>query len=72
MVTHVQNYTGDELLTASQVGRLIDRSGRTVVRLAENGEIPIAAKLRGPNGAYLFRASDAEKLAEAWAAKASA
>ena len=54
----------DELLTATQVGTLINRSGRTVLRLADDGQIPIAAKLPGPNGAHLFKRADAEKLAK--------
>lgn len=61
-----------ELLTATQVGMIINRSGRTVVRMAEAGDIPVAAKLPGPNGAYLFRRSDADKLAVKVAEKASA
>lgn len=63
---------GDELLTATQVGSLINRSGRTVIRLAEAGEIPIAAKLPGPNGAHLFRRVDAHRLATKLAERASA
>lgn len=60
--------TASDLLTASQVGTLIGRSGRTVIRMAENGLIPIAAKLPGPTGAYLFRRADAETLLTARAA----
>lgn len=52
-----------DLLTATQVGRLIDRSGRTVIRMSEAGELPLATKLPGPNGAHLFRRTDAEALA---------
>lgn len=52
----------DELLTASQVGVMVARSGRTVVRMAEAGDIPVAAKLPGPNGAHLFKRADAEAL----------
>lgn len=59
----------DQLLTATQVGSLIGRSGRTVIRLSEAGEIPVAAKLPGPNGAHLFRHADAEKLAAKLAAR---
>lgn len=62
----------DELLTATQVGMIVNRSGRTVVRMAEAGGISVAAKLPGPNGAYLFRRSDADKLAVKLAEKASA
>lgn len=52
----------DELLTATQVGSLIGRSGRTVIRMAEAGKIAVAAKLPGPNGAHLFRKSDVDAL----------
>ena len=53
----------DDLLTSTQAGQIIGRSGRTVVRQAELGAIPIATKLPGPNGAYLFRRSDIEAYA---------
>jgi len=55
----------DELLTATQVGNLIGRSGRTVVRMAEAGKLAIAAKLPGPNGAHLFRKTDVDLLIKA-------
>lgn len=61
----------DELLTASQAGRILDRSYRTVHRFMEQGELPCAMKVPGPNGAYLFRRGDVEKLAAKRAAKAS-
>lgn len=54
----------DELLTSGQSGALLGRSYRTVIRLAETGELPIAQKLPGPNGAYLFRRADVEALAD--------
>ena len=53
----------DELLTSTQAGQIIGRSGRTVIRQAELGQIPVAAKLPGPNGAYLFRRSEIEAIA---------
>lgn len=62
----------DELLTATQVGTIVNRSGRTVIRMAEAGDIPIAAKLPGPNGAHLFRRTDAEKLGAKLTERASA
>lgn len=65
------NVAPDELLTATQVGAIISRSGRTAIRMAEAGEIPIAAKLPGPNGAYLFRRADAESLAAKLADRAA-
>jgi len=52
----------DELLTATQVGNLIGRSGRTVIRMAEAGKLAVAAKLPGINGAHLFRRSDVDAL----------
>lgn len=58
------SHDAEALLTAPQVGRLIGKSGRTVVRMAEAGHLPIAQKLPGPNGAYLFRPSDVDKLLE--------
>ena len=62
----------NDLLTATQVGVIVDRSSRTVIRMAEAGDIAVATKLPGPNGAHLFRRADAEKLAAKLAAKASA
>jgi hypothetical protein len=46
------------LLTSTQVGALIGKSGRTVQRMADNGDLPYAHKLPGPNGAYLFIEAD--------------
>jgi hypothetical protein len=60
----------DELLTTTQVGTLVERSGRTVIRMAEAGDIPVATKLPGPNGAHLFRRADAESLAAKLAERA--
>lgn len=52
----------DELLTSTEVGGLLGCSGRTIQRRADAGEIPVAHKLPGPNGAYLFRRSDVDAL----------
>lgn len=60
-----------ELLTSTEVGQIIHKSSRTVVRLVEAGEIPVLGKLAGPNGPYVFRRSDVETYAAA-AAKAAA
>ena len=57
------NTDPDELIVSSQVGVIIGKSPRTVARLAESGEIPYVRKLPGPNGPYLFRRGDVEKLA---------
>ncbi len=53
----------DELITTAQAGRLIGKSARTVIRLGESGALPIAQKLPGPNGAFLFHRTDVEALA---------
>ena len=50
------------LLTSPEVGALLGRSSRTVHRLVEAGELKPAMKLSGPNGAYLFRAEDVQRL----------
>lgn len=50
----------DDLLTTTQAGVLLDKSGRTVSRMADDGKLAFAQKLPGPNGAYLFRRSTVE------------
>lgn len=42
------------LLTSTQAGRLLRVSGRTVVRMAERGDLECAMKMPGAKGAYLF------------------
>jgi hypothetical protein len=59
------NRAADELLTSTQVGSLIGRSGRTVIRMAEAGKIAVAVKLPGPNGAHLFRKADVDAFIKA-------
>lgn len=54
----------DELLTSTQAGAILGKSGRTITRMGDAGKLPIAQKLPGPNGAYLFRRSDVEQLLE--------
>lgn len=53
-----------ELLTSPEAGQILGKSARTVQRLADAGALPVAQKLPGPNGAYLFRRSDVEALLE--------
>lgn len=62
----------DELIISSQVGAILEKSPRTIARLAEQGVIPYASKLPGPNGAYLFRRGQIEELAAKRAAEAEA
>lgn len=63
IVVNMTNADPDELIISSQVGVILGKSPRTIARLAESGEIDYASKLPGPNGAYLFRRADIEKLA---------
>lgn len=53
-----------ELLTSPQAGRILGKSARTIQRMADAGDLPVAQKLPGPNGAYLFRRDDVLALAE--------
>ncbi len=54
----------DDLLTSTQAGQILGKSGRTVLRLAESGQLAIAVTVPGPNGPKLFRRADVERLAE--------
>lgn len=45
----------DDLLTSPQAGVILGKSGRTVSRMADSGDLAYAQKLPGPNGAYLFK-----------------
>jgi hypothetical protein len=56
--------TSDDLITATEAGRLLDKSARTVSRLAETGQLPFVQKLAGPRGAYLFKRSAIQAEAE--------
>lgn len=42
------------MLTSPQCGALLGKSAKTVIRMAERGDLPFVQKLPGPNGAYLF------------------
>ena len=53
----------EDLLTSPQAGVILGKSARTIHRMAESGALPIAQKLPGPNGAFLFRRKDIERLA---------
>ncbi|MGH3735855.1 MAG: helix-turn-helix transcriptional regulator [Micromonosporaceae bacterium] len=50
----------DQLLTTVQVAALLGLHLRKVQRLAEAGELPVAQKLPGPYGRYMFYAKDVE------------
>ena len=51
------------LLTSTQAGAILGRSARTMQRQADAGLVPVAQKLPGPNGAYLFDRAVIEALA---------
>jgi hypothetical protein len=68
-MTHDERvHQSDELLTSTQAGLILGKSGRTVVRMAQKGMIKPATQLPGVNGAILFRRSDIEDLARERAA----
>jgi len=58
----------DDLLTSSEVARLLQVSVPTINRWAGSGRLPSAQKLPGIRGAYLFRRSDVEAFASERAA----
>jgi excisionase family DNA binding protein len=55
--------TDGALMTSTEAGVLLRKSGRTVQRMAENGELPYVRKLPGSNGAYLFEAAVIKRVA---------
>lgn len=57
----------DDLLTSTQAGLILGKSGRTVVRMVEKGLVTPHVKLPGENGPFLFRRTDIEALALAQA-----
>lgn len=56
--------TNDALLTATQAGVLAECSSSTIRRAADAGELDVAQRLPGPNGALLFRPADVRTWAE--------
>lgn len=53
----------DALLTSAQAAALLNVSVWTVNRAAIAGDLPVAHKLHGKRGAYLFHAADVEAYA---------
>lgn len=53
--------TAGDLLTSSQVGEMLNKSARTVSRLALQGDLPIAGRMAAGNGIYLFKRQDVER-----------
>jgi hypothetical protein len=60
-----------ELLTAPQAGLILGKSGPTVLRWAKAGRLPVAVKVPGPKGEYLFARAEVEALADELARSAS-
>lgn len=70
MVRSVNTSTLD-LVTSPQAAHILGKSARTVQRMADDGALPVAQKLPGPNGAYLFKRSDVVALLPAEPTKAA-
>lgn len=51
-----------KLLTSPQVAAILGKSHRSVHRMVEDGRLPVAQKLPGPNGAFLFSPEVVEEL----------
>lgn len=58
-----------DLITAKEAGRLLRRSPRTVIRWADQDRLPVAHKVPGDTGPYLFDRSDVERLRDELDAK---
>lgn len=54
--------TDEPLITSTQAGLILNRSGRTINRMVDAGKLTPAQRLTGPNGAYLFREADVRAL----------
>lgn len=52
----------ERLITSPQAAEILRKSVRTVQRMADSGALPVAQKLPGPNGAYLYRLADVQAL----------
>ncbi len=53
-----------ELLSTGESAELLDTTVATVSRWAAAGKLPVAHKMPGRTGAYLFNRSDVEALRE--------
>jgi excisionase family DNA binding protein len=54
-----------DLINSPQAAVILGKSARTIQRMADEGKLPVAQKLSGPNGAYLFHRADVEAHLEA-------
>lgn len=46
------------LLTSTQAASLLHCSAKTVTRMALSGSLPVAHRMTGPKGAFLFHRAD--------------
>lgn len=53
-------HNADELLTAKQVAELLGVRRQWVTKLASTKRLPVALKLPGGTGAWLFKRADVE------------
>lgn len=60
---HSYRMTDSDILTSPEAGLILNKSARTVQRLADRGELEYVRKLPGPNGAYIFTRGAIEKAA---------
>lgn len=64
--------TSPDLIGAAEAAEILGNVDRTTVtRLAGTPDLPIAVKMPGIRGPYLFERADVERLAEKRAAKAA-
>ena len=57
-----------DLITASEAAKILDRPERTVKYQAKRDKLPVVAKLPGATGAYLFDRAAIEAIADSEAA----
>ena len=62
-VMHSPDASTTTLITSAQAAAILKCSPRTVHRRVIAKELVPAVKLAGPNGAFLFRREDVERLA---------
>lgn len=62
---------GDDLITTAQAAELLNYTVAWVNKLAASGRLPVAQKLPGRTGAYLFRRSEIESSRSGALARAS-
>ena len=54
--------TDVDLMTTKEVAASIGQSVRQTIRLVERHELPVAKKLPGLRGSYLFRRADVQRF----------